>query len=276
MTFTPEDGMTPVVHQFMNERQPGQYLLQASWDDAPHLNEATKTQLLAQYPPHERELRSRGIPVFGSGLVFPVAEEKLAIDPIPIPDHWPRVAAIDFGWDHPTAVAWIAHDPESDTIYLYDGYSQNKATPDHHAAAIRARPSFIPIAWPKDGLQTDKGSGISLADQYRKQGINMLPDFFRNPPAPGEKGTVSIEPGIMEMLQRMETDRFKVFNTLTDWFMEFRQYHRKDGKIVPIKDDLMSATRYAVQSLRFAVAGSEGSTGWNMSGSLPIEDTVYF
>ena len=50
--------------------------------------------------------------------------------------------------------------------------------------------------------------------------------------------------------------KFKVFSTLSgDWFEEFRMYHRKDNKVVPLRDDLMSATRYAFQSQRFAVAG---------------------
>jgi hypothetical protein len=33
-------------------------------------------------------------------------------------------------------------------------------------------------------------------------------------------------------------------------------YHRKDGKIVRKVDDLMSATRYAAQSLRYAITNS--------------------
>ena len=169
-------------------------------------------------------------------------------------------------------MVWIAHDTESDTVYVYDVYSKSKETPIIHAAAIRERPEWIPIAWPKDGLQTDKGSGISLADLYRKQGINMLHDWFRNPPTPeSPKGTVTIENGIMEILQRMETGRFKVFSHLHDWWMEFASYHRKDGKIVPMKDDAMSATRYAVQSLRFAVAGEENKWGGHR-GSLPIKN----
>ena len=36
-------------------------------------------------------------------------------------------------------------------------------------------------------------------------------------------------------------------------------YHRKDGKVVPLRDDLLSATRYAFQSQRFAVAGEDPS-----------------
>jgi len=36
----------------------------------------------------------------------------------------------------------------------------------------------------------------------------------------------------MDMLQRMESGRFKVFKHLNDWFEEFRLYHRKDDKVV--------------------------------------------
>ena len=60
----------------------------------------------------------------------------------------------------------------------------------------------------------------------------------------------------MAMLQSMEQGNFKVFSTLSDWFEEIRMYHRKEGKVVALRDDLMSATRYAFQSQRYAVAGS--------------------
>jgi hypothetical protein len=45
-----------------------------------------------------------------------------------------------------------------------------------------------------------------------------------------EDGGVSVEAGLMEMLSRMATGRFKLFQDLNDWFEEFRLYHRKDGR----------------------------------------------
>jgi hypothetical protein len=36
---------------------------------------------------------------------------------------------------------------------------------------------------------------------------------------------------LMDMLIRMESGRFKVFKHLTDWFDEYRLYHRKDGRV---------------------------------------------
>jgi len=250
MTFTPEKGMTNVVSAFMNDLKPGQSITTATWDDVEHLDEKTKTQLLSVYSPAEREMRSKGIPVFGSGLVFPVPEDDIICDDFDIPRHYPCIAAIDFGFDHPTAISWVAMDPDDDIIYVYDEYRRSKETPLTHAAVINARTPSLPVAFPHDGLQHDKGSGVQLAQQYRDLGVYMLPEHFSNPPAEGMlKGNNSVEAGISEMLQRFETGRLKVFRSCVETMEEMRLYHRKNGKVVPIKDDLLSAMRYASLSV---------------------------
>ena len=71
-----------------------------------------------------------------------------------------------------------------------------------------------------------------------------------------ENGSNAVEPGINLMLERFESGRMKVFAPLTEWFEEFNLYHRIEGRIHNVRDDLMSATRYAVMGLRFAVNGS--------------------
>ena len=106
----------------------------------------------------------------------------------------------------------------------------------------------MPTAWPHDGLQHDKGSGEQLAIQYAAAGLKMLKDR-----ATFEDGSNGVEAGLMEMLERMQTGRFKVFGHLEDWFGEFRLYHRKDGKVVKLQDDLLSATRYALMMKRKAI-----------------------
>lgn len=75
----------------------------------------------------------------------------------------------------------------------------------------------------------------------------MLPE-----PAAFQDKSVSVEAGLMDMLTRMQTGRFKVFKHLNDWWEEYRLYHRRDGKVVKEGDDLMSATRYAIMMLRWA------------------------
>lgn len=252
LTATPENGMTELVSQFMESLKPGQYLQNVTWDDAPHLDEDTKSQLLAAIPEYQREMRSKGIPVLGEGMVYPVAEEALKVDPFELPNHFKIVAAIDFGIAHPTAVAWCAYDADRDIIYLTDAYKRAGEIPAVHAAMIRGKGAAVPLIYPHDGDNTEKGSGNTLADLYREAGLNVI-GRFTNP-----DGSNYVEPGIMELLERMRTGRFKVFADIKDFFDEFRRYHRKNGKIVKEHDDLLDAVRYSALSVqRFGVSKGE-------------------
>jgi hypothetical protein len=66
-------------------------------------------------------------------------------------------------------------------------------------------------AWPRDGSrETLEGAGIALAAQYKEQGLNLLHEFTHYVERTGQK-SVSVEAGLMDMLDRMQTGRFKVF-----------------------------------------------------------------
>jgi hypothetical protein len=213
--------------------------------------EEEKQKIIASYPPHELEARTKGIPVLGSGRIFPVAEEEIACDERTFPTHWPRIGGMDFGWDHPFAAVEVVWDRETDSLYVSKIHRMKESTPVIHAGPIRLWGKEFPWAWPRDGRrETLEGAGIALAQQYRAQGLNMLHEH-----AQFEDKSVSVEAGLMDMLTRMQTGRFKVFRHLNDWFEEFRLYHRKDGKVVKVVkegDDLISAMRYAIMMLRFA------------------------
>lgn len=247
LTFTPLLGMSDVVRRFLVEKSPGTSVTSMTIYDVDHYSDEKRAEIIASYPAHEREARSKGIPTLGSGRVFPIVEEVISEKAVSIPKHWPRICGIDFGWDHPTAAVWLAWDRDTDTVHVYDCYRVKEATPLIHASAIKAKGQWIPVAWPHDGLQHDKGSGVQLAEQYRNHGINMLKDR-----ATFDDGSNSVEAGLMDMLDRMQTGRFKVARHLHDWWEEFRLYHRKDGKLVKEGDDLMSATRYGMMMLRKA------------------------
>ena len=254
LSFTPENGYTGLVEQFLSDLKPGQYLKNVTWDDAPHLDKETKEQILASYPDYQRDMRSRGIPLKGTGVVFPISEEKIRIEPFKIPAWWPKIIGIDFGWDHPTALVWMAWDRDNDTLYVYDVYKgrETESLPVYVAPIIRSKGDWIPVAWPHDGFQHDKGSGKQLTEQYREQGVEMLSQH-----ATFENGSNGVEEGIFELFGRFTTNRFKVFSQCHEWFEELRLYHRKNGKIVKERDDLLSATRYALMMLRYAEVNSE-------------------
>ena len=216
-------------------------------DGVGHYTPEQRQALIDGYPAHEREARTRGLPQFGSGLVYPVLDERIECDPIAIPRDWKRINGFDFGYEHPFAVVACAWDTDHDVFYVTASYRESHQTPIVHAAAVRPWGDWIPCAWPHDGLQHDKGSADQLAGLYAAQGLNMLPEH-----ATHEEGGNGVEAGLIEIYDRMKTGRFRVFRTLGDWFAEKRGYHRKKGLIVKARDDLMDATRCAIMMRRFA------------------------
>jgi phage terminase large subunit-like protein len=247
LTFTPLKGVSTVVKRFLHEKSDDRHITSMTISDVDHYSPEEKKKIIASYPKHELEARTKGIPVLGSGRIFPVAEEDIAIDSRDFPSHWPRIGGLDFGWDHPSAAVELVWDRDADVTYVSKTHRLREATPIIHAAAIKPWGN-LRWAWPRDGKrETLEGAGIALAAQYSAQGLDMLSE-----PASFEDGSVSVEAGLMDMLSRMQTGRFKVFKHLNDWFEEFRLYHRKDGRVVKEGDDLLSATRYAIMMLRFA------------------------
>ncbi len=256
ITATPEEGMTQVVIQFTNDLKRGQAIVHATWDDAPHLSAEEKEQRLSAFPPHEREMRSKGVPMMGTGLIFPFSDEEMVVKPFDIPDHWPQIVGIDFGWNHPFAAARLAWDRDSDSVYLVSEYRVKSQVPTQHADVIKKWGEWIPVAWPHDGLNTEKGTGEELRQEYEKAGLNMLRDRATNSPdfALGQKegeGGNSREKALLDMFKRMENGQFKVFQSCPLFLEEKRMYHRDEkGKIVDLMDDLISATRYGHMMLR--------------------------
>ena len=256
ITMTPEEGMTQVVSQFMNNIAVGQSITQAGWDDALHFTSEMKEQKLAAFSPHEREMRSKGTPLMGAGLVFDTPEDQIVIEPIEIPRHWPQIVGIDFGWDHPFGAGKIAWDRENDCIYITNVYRESRALPIVQAEAIKAWGSWIPVAWPHDGLNTEKGTGQQLRQTYIDTGLNLLPWKATNPPQSGQiegEGGNSVEAALLEMVERENTGRLKVFSTCKSYLEERRMYHRDlNGKLVKMNDDVLSAVRYAIMMVRHA------------------------
>ena len=285
MTFTPEKGQTTLISNFMGSLTPGQAFLIAGWDDAQHPDgrnhfpDGHLDLLLAAFMPHEREMRSKGIPVLGSGMVFPVALGLVVIDPIMLPLHAAHICGMDFGSggvNHPTAAAWWAFDRDAKMAYLYACYKSSATGIAEHATAVRSKGPWIPVAWPHDGHRREAYATEGIANAYRNAGVNMRHTHFLDP----DTGTNAIEPGILAMHQAMEgtsTDwSIKIFTTCHEYLQEHQMYHRseKDSRIVPVNDDVVSGARIGFRSARYAVQEerhrqvhvpgvAEGAGTWN-------------
>src|SRR6516162_1667495 len=243
-TFTPLLGMSEVVMSFLepenDESRLSKYVVQAGWKDVPHLDEEEKRKLVANTPRYQVKARTEGEPTLGACAVYPIDESEIAVPDVAIPEHWPRAYGMDVGWNR-TAVVWGGRDPASGVMYLYSEHYQGQGEPASHAQAIRARGAWILGVIDPACLGSSQIDGRTLMEVYRKLGLHL---------GPAEN---AVEAGIAEVWNLLVSGRLKVMASLTNWFREFRKYHRDDkgsGKIVKRDDHLMDATRYLIVSGR--------------------------
>ena len=154
-----------------------------------------------------------------------------------IPPRFARCVGVDFGWSNPTAAVWLAHDRDSDIVYVTDVYRVAEQVPAVHVAAILQRGDWIPAVGDPAGQAVGQKDGQSLMEAYALFGLRLTP------------ADNAVEAGLMTLLGRMQAGTLKVFDDLEPWWREFRLY-RRDGKghLVKRDDHLMDATRYALIS----------------------------
>lgn len=242
------------------------FLVQASWQDAPHLSPQTRAELLASIPEYQRDARSKGIPELGSGLIYKVSPSEITVADFEVPKHWPRAYGLDVGWNW-TAAVWCAWNRESDVVYLWSAYKRGQSEPSIHADAIKARGAWIPGVVDPASLGSNQADGRKMVEMYRGHGLNLEPAIN------------AVESGIYEVWQRLSTGRLKVFGSLQEWFYEYGKYQRDQrGRVRKLDDHLMDATRYLVvsglaratcepakdtaQGVDYAYSSTVGGLGW--------------
>lgn len=212
-------------------------MVQAGWDDVPHLDETTKAEMLASIPPHLRDARTKGTPSFGSGAIYPVEQSAIIVDPFPIPKWWAKGYGLDVGWNR-TAAIFGAHDRDSDVVYLYSEHYRGQAEPSVHAEAIKARGTWLRGAIDPAARGRGQRDGEQLLANYQDLGLDVV--IANN----------AVEAGLQNVWQMLSGGRIKVFSTLSNWLNEHRLYRRDEkGRIVKQHDHLMDATRYLIGSL---------------------------
>ncbi len=214
----------------------GKWYIQASWDDNPHLSEATKAQLRATLRPYELEAKEKGIPLVGIGKIYQVMDDEFLIDPIEIKEHWHCVFGMDVGFFAPTAVTFLAWDKDNDIIYVYKEYSVSERTAAQHASTLFMMGcDWIPGVCDPAVNQGSQRDGARLIDDYANAGLKL------------EKASYAKELAVDTVLERIRTGRFKVFNTCVKFMKEWREYSRdENGKIMKGRDHLMNALEFAI------------------------------
>ncbi len=214
---------------------------QIEWDDVPHLHDEEKKSLWESIPPYQRDARAKGIPVLGSGVIYPVPESAFVVNPCELPNYWPRAYALDVGWNV-TASVWGAWDRQDDCVYIYSEHYRGQVEPSVHADAIKMRGAWIWGAIDPASSASNQKDGTQLIQEYAKLGLNLVP------------ADNTVEAGIHATYRRLSTGRLKIFRSCPNLLGELRIYRRDEkGKIIKEKDHCCDALRYLIMTgLKFA------------------------
>lgn len=248
-SMCPLEGDTEFTQHFLLKKKNG--VVTVTWDDIAHLSPEEKQAAMKDYPEHELQARVYGVPMVGEGLVFTDPVESLKVRPFEIPEYFAWIKGIDFGINHPAAVADIAWDRDEDIIFVVRTWRKSHASLTQHTEAIRADKPWVPVAWPHDGQNVGNRQSLEkLSKMYRDENVKMLSLSARYKDETG--GAQAVEPIIQELSTRMKRGEFKVFENCNDFFDEYRNLHRKNGVIVALHDDVIKAVCYATMMKRYA------------------------
>jgi hypothetical protein len=256
--MTPLLGLSPIRKRFKERAGKECAEVLMGLDDALHIPKDQHSEILARYSESERATRAYGADMQGEGAVFtiPVDAIKFKFEPAAFNESFFRwIWGTDLSHGgmsasaHPFAAALLCHDPESDTVYVTHAVRMHRALPALHVQTIKQHPCWdAPCAWPHDGGRAaDLATSTTFAQMYRKLGLNMRPTN-----ACFKDGSIALEVGIAEMESRFASGRLKIASHLTEVLDEYIGYHRVNGLIHKVDDDLLSAMRVGLMDLRFA------------------------
>lgn len=226
------------------------FIITADWDNnAPHLTEKARVELWDSIPTYQKDARTKGIPQLGAGVIYPVSEDDLLVDPFQIPDHWPRGYGLDIGWNRVAAI-WRTCDPDTNPRihYIYDEHYMGEQSPTIHAAAIKERGLWIPGRIDPAARGRSQEDGKRLITVWRKA-IYGKEDLSLGVQMLGVANN-AVESGIYELLMAQQHGVMKVFRHRCPNLLAERRLYRRDekGRIIKKRDHAMDAWRYNVFS----------------------------
>lgn len=239
VTYTPLNGMSELCVYLIEADDPSIKLVTITWEDALHLDKATRDEMERTMLPHEREARMLGKPVIKEGLIYPFMEKDILVDAFPIPIFWPHVIGMDVARTGYYAAVIIAVDPRTDVAYVINEYKKDRASREEHAAAILKWGEGIYVA-------IDPSSNQGEADGTKT--IKVLKDLGLN--VHNAHNKVEGEgAGIQTVFDRFSSGKLKIFRSCRDLEAERRLYQFKDGKVRKTRDHLLDCMRYGVMDL---------------------------
>jgi len=163
-----------------------------------------------------------------AGLIYP---DYQTVERFEISSDWFVFGGVDFGFNNPFAVVWVAENPQTGELFVFDEFKKTGLTVDDMEKVLKSRPCvYYGDPSSKEALET-----------LRVRGINIRP------------ARKDVMAGITYLQGLFKSGKLKVFKDLKYFLDEINSYQwemdrREQLLDKPRKenDHLMDACRYAV------------------------------
>ncbi len=190
-----------------------------------------------------------------AGLIYPEYE---VVPRFPIPDEWRKYRGVDFGFNNPFAVVYVAENPKTGEFYIYKEFKRSNLDIEDIYQILSKEPDIITYADP---------SSKEVLEHLKKRGIRIRP---------ARKDVLA---GISYVHSLFKQKKLKVFETcklLIDELNSYQWETDKSGNVIdkPVKenDHLCDALRYCLYTLNskeepaknihFLSSSDEGKQWW--------------
>ena len=164
------------------------FFLPSTIRDNPHTlkNDPKYLKRLGNLPLHKRRAKIDGDWYAVAGQAFPDFRDRRfedepdnalhVVEPFEIPIWWPRIAAIDWGYDKPTVIYWAAIDPVKHRLIIYREYQCKETLVSvwaTHFAYLSRNESISAVSLDPSAWQ-NRGMGIIAQKFYEHSGYVPL------------------------------------------------------------------------------------------------------
>ena len=170
--------------------------------------------------------------------------------PFDIPTTWIRIAGLDYGYNNPTAMIWLAS-PDGTTWYAYRELKQSRLT---NTAIVDM---FLDMTDTKELFVDPSAAG--LIAEFEQRGVAV------------QKANNDVLAGITAVQEGFNSGNLYIFDTLEATRAEFEAYvwDRKNDtvvdKVIKENDHLMDALRYGYYTRIADYAGEVTYSHWSLA-----------
>lgn len=240
LAFTPLEGMTKMIKMFedgnKDERLRKVYV-RVCWDDCPHISEEKKLEMEAQIPAYQLQARKFGMPILGSGQIYPFDPNRISIEGFNVPDHWYGWYSLDVGFKT-SAMILFAEDPVDGTVYAIDELYVKDNSAVEFGEKVREKTI---------NLKGCVDSGANSASQ--RDGQSVRNDLENSCGLYLVNANKDVDLGIGTVYDLFRTDKLKIFKKCKNLLDEIAIYQRDEqGRVVKKFDHACDAMRYGVRT----------------------------